>query len=412
MTAALLAAILLQECFAADPDVQKGATANARTGGVLVDGTARLEGRTGARIAGQPSPDIGLAALTLSIQDDETAVLLRAAIAPQLLLANPGGGVVERGFVRGYALLELRDHPALRIQLRQDLGYGSMDISPLAGFPVVGPGPLPPGAQPPPPTPIVRLEEFTTTGLVEVALSRRTRLSADGAWQVSGGADQFSRASIPLARGPRLRTQLTHLLTPLDELDAELFGFDTRYSNGREVTVGNALIGWRDTLARGTRLHLAAGPSLARGVDLNGTARTSVLGVAQADISLSAVALGERGASLSARLAVEPVGDVVSGDLTERGGLTTEGTLTVVRGLTLSIQTSGSVALTSGVSGAAGTVRGDRYGLGELRASWTVAPQFEPSAGVRGAWYNRPPGGLPHTQWAAFVSFSFYPFRR
>src|SRR5260370_19226580 len=137
MGAALLAAVLL--------------------GGMLLDGTARLEGRAGSRVAGQPTPDSGVAALALSLQDDEGALLWRAGIAPQLLVANPGGGVVERVFARAHAAMELRDHATLRLQLRQDLAYGSIDFSPLAGLPVAAPGPGPPVAQPPPGNPIERL---------------------------------------------------------------------------------------------------------------------------------------------------------------------------------------------------------------------------------------------------------------
>jgi hypothetical protein len=381
-------------------------------GGMLLDGTARLEGRAGSRVAGQPTPDSGLAALALSLQDDEGAFLWRAGIAPQLLVANPGGGVVERVFARAHAAMELRDHAMLRFQLRQDLAYGSIDLSPLAGLPVVGPGPVPPGAQPPPATPIVLLEESTTYAAVQIGLSRRTRLSTDGAWQVSGGADQASRNSVPLARGGRLRAQLSHSLTRVDQFDAELSGFDTRYSNGRRVSVANALIGWATILTRGGTLQLGAGPSVGRGVDSNGRALNSLLYIARADLVLLPVALGARGLSLSIRAAAEPVGDVLSGDLTERGGITVGVAVAVARDLTLNVRATGSLALTSGVSGASGTIRGDRYGVGELSAIWAVSRQIDASVGARGSWLSRPVGGLPHAQWVAFVAFTFYPFRR
>ncbi len=392
MGAALLAAVLL--------------------GGMLLDGTARFEGRAGSRVAGQPTPDSGVAALALLVQDDEGALLLRAGLAPQLLVANPGGGVVERVFTRAHAAVELRDRAMLRVQLRQDLAYGSIDLSPLAGLPVAGPGPVPPGAQPPPATPIVRLEESTTSAAVQIGLSRRTRLSTDAAWQVSGGADQASRNSVPLVHGGRLRAQLSHSLTRVDQLDGELSGFDSRYSNGRRVSVGNALIGWGTMLTRGGTLLLGAGPSVGRGVDSNGRALNSLLYVARADLVLSPVALGTRGLSLSVRAAAEPVGDLLSGDLTERGGITLGVAIAAARDLTLNIRTSGSLALTSGVSGASGTVRGDRYGVGELSAVWAVARQIDASVGARGSWLSRPVGGLPHAQWVAFVALTFYPFRR
>jgi hypothetical protein len=392
MAAALLAAVIL--------------------GSVLLDGTARLEGRAGSRVASQPPPDTGLAALALSLQDDEGAFLWRTGIAPQLLVANPGGGVVERVFARAHAAMELRDRATLRLQLRQDLAYGSIDLSPLAGVPVTAPGPVPPGAQPPPATPIVKLEESTTSAALQTGLSRRTRLSIDGAWQVSGGADQASRNSVPLARGGRLRVQLSHSLTRVDQLDGELSGFDSRYSNGRRVSVANALIGWGTMLTRGGSLQLGGGPSFGRGVDPNIGAHNKLLYIARADLVLSPVALGTRGLSFAARLAAEPVGDVISGDLTERGGITVGVGVGAARDLTLNVRATGSLALTSGVSGASGTVRGDRYGVGEVSAIWNVTRQFDASVGARGSWLSRPVGGLPHAQWVAFLGLTFYPFRR
>ena len=144
--------------------------------------------------------------------------------------------------------------------------------------------------------PVVLLEESTTAGSVEVALSRRTRLSTDAAWQISGGADEASRNSVPLARGGRLRAQLSHMLTHLDQLDAELSGSDTRYSNRNRVSVANALLGWGTKLAPGGTLQLGAGPSIARGVAPSvGTTHNSLLYIARVDLVLSPVALQTRG---------------------------------------------------------------------------------------------------------------------
>jgi len=381
-------------------------------GSVLVDGNARIEGRTGSHTAGLPSPETGLATLSLTVQDDEGEVLWRAGAMPQLLFANPGGGVVGRVFGRAFAGVEVRDRATYRVRLRQDLGYGTTDLSPLAGLPVPGPGPPPPGAQPPPAMPIVLLEESTTAGSVEVALSRRTRFSTDGAWLVSGGADAASRNSVPLAHGARLRAQLSHLLTPLEQLDAELSGLETRYSNGNRVTVANALLGWGSKLAPGGTLQLGAGPALARGVTPSTGTRNSLLYIAHADLVLSPVALRTRGLSMSLRVAAEPIGDVISGDLIERGGITAGVTFVLARDFTLNLRAIGSLALTSGVSGSLGTIRGDRFGTGELNAVWAVTRQIDFTVGPRGFWVSRALGGLPHAQWVAFASITFYPFRR
>src|SRR5262249_19708918 len=145
--------------------------------------------------------------------------------------------------------------------------YGSIDLSPLSGPTPAPVGPSPSGVQPPPATPIVLLEESTTSAALEIALSTRARLQTDAVWQVSGGADETSRNSVPLARGPRLRSQFGYLLTHLDRLDAELGGFDTRYSNGRRVSAANALLGWGRALWHGATLRLGGGPAVGRGED-------------------------------------------------------------------------------------------------------------------------------------------------
>ena len=196
-------------------------------------------------------------------------------------------------------------------------------------------------------------------------------------------------------------------------LDAELSGSDTRYSNGNRVSVANALLGWGTKLAPGGTLQLGAGPSLARGVAPSvATTRNSLLYIAHADLVLSPVALQTRGLSLSLRVAAEPIGDAITGDLVERGGVTAGVAYAVARDLTLNLRAIGSLALTSGVSGSLGTIRGDRYGTGELNATWAATRQLELTVGPRGFWVSRPVGALPHAQWVAFAALTFYPFRR
>jgi len=208
--------------------------------------------------------------------------------------------------------------------------------------------------------------------------------------------------------GARLGFQVTRL----DELEADVSGFDSRYSNGRRASGAAATLRWKRMIARGATLVLGAGPGYGRGEDPAAGTIDSVLPAAQAEALLEPTALGDRRVSMSLRMAVEPVGDQISGDLIERYGATVGIAWAALEELKLDARASGSVALSSGQSGVPGTVRGDRYAQGELRLSWSITRQHDASIGLRGAWQSRSLGGLPPTQWGVFAGVSFYPFRR
>jgi hypothetical protein len=376
---------------------------------VLLDGSLRLEGQTGSMVAGQPTRT-GLLAGDIAVDVGEGAVRFHAGAAPQMLFADTGSGVVERAFVRARTAVELRGRDVWRVLLRQDGAYGSIDLRPLAGLPPQAPGP--PNVQIPPAAPLILLEESISSASLERALSLRTQFSGEAAWQISGGADAASRASLPLSRGPRVRAQLSFEATRLDGIDGALSAFDTRYSNGRRASAAALTAAWRRMLSRGATIVLGAGPAVGRGEDpIFGTTR-SALPAARAEARLEPEALGQRGLVVALRLAAEPVGDQISGDLTERGSMTASVGWSIVDEFRLDARALGSLALTSGQSGSFGTVAGDKFLQGELRLTFHAMRQVDALIGARGAWQSHPLGGFPPRQWGVFGGITFYPFRR
>jgi hypothetical protein len=444
-------------------------------GGLSVDGDLRLEGRGGPALAGQltstglasadfsvrsgcpalagqptstgsPSADFsvwsgcpalagqptstGSPSADLSVRSGESNLLVLGGIAPQVVVATGSG--IAQVFTRAFAALEVRDREAWRFRVRQRVGYGTIDLSPLGSLSAAAVQPTAfPGAQPPPTNKrFVLLGESETTAALEIAVSRRGRLIGDVGWLVSGGADSSARSVLPLSRGPRLHAAVTFQQSRLDELDVDISAFDTRYSNGLRASVAGAMFDWRRTIGRGATVRLGAGPALGRaeaprvaaagedppaGVNVN----VSLLPAVRADVVLEPDAVGERGLSMSLRVGAEPVGDQVSGYLVERGGVSPGVTWVAFPELRLEARATGSVALTSGLSpgqtsrpdtASLGTTRGDLYAQSELRATWSLTLQEDASIGTRWAWLSHPQG-LPATQWNLFVSVSFHPFR-
>jgi len=388
-------------------------------------GDSNLEGRGGPALASQPT-STGLASADFSGRSGESNLLVLGGIAPQVVVADTVAQCVVDSsdcrrsylhaavFTRAFAALEVRDRESWRFRVRQSVGYGTIDLSPLGRLSAAAVQPTAfPGAQPPPEDQrFLLLEDFETTAAFEIALSRRGRLIGDVGWLVSGGADSIARASLPLSRGPRLHAAVTFQQSRLDELDVDISAFDTRYSNDRRASAAGAMFDWRRTMGRGATVRLGAGPALGRAEDPVTGVNVSLLPAVRAEVQLEPDALGERGLSMSLRIGAEPVGDQVSGYLVERGGVSPGVTWVAFPELRLEARATGSVALTSGLSPGqgVGTMRGDLYAQSELRATWSLTLQEDASIGTRWAWLSHPQG-LPATQWNLFVSVSFHPFR-
>lgn len=361
----------------------------ALAAGLIADGSVRVEGRGGTTEGGQDPSSAGVSGdLTARVSGPDAA--LRFGLSPSAVLAQ--GSQV---FVRGFGEADWRLRAGAWVRLRQALGYGSIDLSPVA--PGAGPGPV----QPPAGSRFVSMQESSTSLEVDVLASRRLHLIGSAAWLVAGGADADARASFPLSRGPHLRTSLEWAATRLDTLRLTVQAFDDRYSNGRRASVVELAASWRTWLARGTELSLSLGPAVGRGGSPEQPAATLAYVLAAADVRSAPL----RGVTASAGASIEPLGDPLSGELVERGSLRAAAVWDRPRVLALAARLIGSVALTSGTGSPSSPQAGDRYLQGELSATLPLDARSSLAAGARAAFLSRPLLDQPTGQWVAFVSF-------
>jgi len=364
----------------------------ALASGLLVDGSMLADLRSGSSVEGQ---DPSAAAISADLQGrlSDGGIGLKFGLEPSAVLAQS-----SRVFARGFGQVDLRLDETAWAHLKQGLGYGTVDLSP------VGPGGAPAGTavQPPPTSRFVLVQESSTSLDLDVRASRRLRLAGSAAWMVSGGADAAGRLALPLARGPQVRALLDWLGTPLDAIHLEAAGSDTRYSNQRRASVASFTAGWRTRPSRATELSLSLGPGIGRAQLADQQPLTVAYVVAAADLrSTFTPALA---ASIGG--SVEPVGDALSGEVVERGSARASVTLGRPGGLTASARLIGSLTLTSGGSAPSSPQAGDRFWQGELSAGLPIDSRSSLAAGIRGALFSRPLPGQPDQQWAAFVSYA------
>jgi hypothetical protein len=304
-------------------------------------------------------------------------------------------------FVRGFGEAELYLGRRASVRIRQALGYGSVDLSPVAtaAAPVAGTAPV----QPPAGSRFVNIEESNTSLEIDAAASRRVRLSGATRWIVSGGADADARASLPLSRGPALRANLDWAASRLDTLGLQLAASDQRYDNEQRqrASVASLTAAWRRRTARGTDLLLSIGPGVGRAQQGDGPPTTVAYAVGTADLRTAPW----RDFSATVGASLEPLGDPLSGEIVERASLRTTVVWDRRRGLSLTARLNGSVALTSG-SAAAAPRSGDLYLQGELSATLPLGARSALAAGARIAYLSRPVLEQPEDQWVAFVSYA------
>jgi hypothetical protein len=358
--------------------------------GFVADGTARVEARGGPTIAGEDPNSIGVGADLLGRAAGPDGAL-HFGFSPTFVRAQ--GNQI---FVRGFAEAELRLRESAHVRLRQALGYGSLDLSPVAT--VSGRGPV----QPPAATEFVSIEESTTTLLFDVAGSRRFRLSGSAAWLVNGGADAQARATLPLSRGPLVRGAAEWTATRTDTLRLNLEGFDYRYSNGQRASVAGASFGWQTRIERRIDLAISLGPGIGR-TRRGESQGSSTLVYAVGGVDLRSIPA--RNVRLSVGAGVEPLGDPLSGDLIERGSLRASLNWDRPRGIAFAAQIVGSMALTSGSGGPTSPQAGDRYLQAEVGATMPLDQRSTLAAGLRGALVSRPVVSQPSDQWVAFVRY-------
>ncbi len=359
----------------------------------LIDGSVRAEARGGNSVAGQDPSSLGLSADLLCRASSPDGAL-RFGLSPSAVLAQG-----SRLFVRGFGEADLRLGGRGWARLRQALGYGTVDLSPLSTL--APSGPVPGAVQPPPASRFVSVQESTTTLELEYAASRRLRLASSAAWVVSGGVDAVARDALPLSRGPLFRANLDWAATRLDNLGMELSALDYRYSNGRRASVGSLTAAWRTQPWRDTELSVGLGPGIGRSQAPDQPAATVLYAVGRADLRTTPV----RDLSATFGAAIEPLGDPLSGDVVERGSLRTAAVWGRAGGVTLAARLIGSVALTSGAAGLSSPQAGDRYLNGEVSVTVPLDARSSLAAGARGAFLSRPLLDQPGGQWIAFLSY-------
>ncbi|CAN5425986.1 hypothetical protein BH09MYX1_BH09MYX1_31420 [soil metagenome] len=156
------------------------------------------------------------------------------------------------------------------IFLSQDGSYGLENYATLR-YPSTDPLPGTPPGQPTPPQPLPTLPGASTLGLV----SSRSALSAyetpssrwlvteAAAFELSGGANETSRAFVPLQYGPRFAIAVDHRATHLDHVGASVDASFAHFSSGADAGIATALVRYGRDLARGTTLTLGAGAAAA-----------------------------------------------------------------------------------------------------------------------------------------------------
>src|SRR6266481_64227 len=271
--------------------------------GFVADGTVRAEGRGGSSVGGQDPNAAGILVDLLGRASGPDGVL-RVGLSPSAVRAQG-----NQLFVRGFAEGELRLRESAHLRLRQALGYGSLDLSPVAT--VSGPGPV----RTPAGTAFATVQESTTSLEADAATSRRLRWTGSAAWVVAGGADADARTTFPLRRGPLLRGSAEWAATQTDLLRFTVEGFDYRYSNDQRSSVVSLAGGWQTRFERGTELALSLGPAIGRTRRLDRSEETLLYAVGTLDLR-SAPA---RDVSAVVGGGIEPLGDSLTGDLVERG---------------------------------------------------------------------------------------------
>ena len=366
----------------------------ALAAGLLIDGSVRTEARGGTSVGGEDPSSAGIS-LDVQARTSNADGALRFGLSPSAVLAQG-----RQVFVRGFGEAELRFGRRAWVRLRQALGYGSVDLSPVATVVAPAAGPVP--VQSPPGSRFVSLEESNTSLDVDATASRRLRIGGSAAWVVSGGADAEARTSLPLTRGPLLRAHLDWAATRLDMLGLELSARDQRYSNElhQRATVASLTAAWRMRTGRGTELSLSLGPGIGRAEQDDQPATTVAYAVGTAD--LRATPWRDLSASLGA--SIEPLGDPLSGEIVERGSVRAAAVWDRHRGVSVAARLNASMAMTSGM-GATAPRSGDVYLQGELSATVPLSARSNLAVGARGAFLSRPLLNQPEDQWVAFLSY-------
>lgn len=364
--------------------------------GWALDGTARSEVRAGSSVAGE-NPNSATLSTDLRARTAGPDGDFAIGVAPSGTLAR-GSQIYTRAFAEAGT-----GRGPVSARVRQRLGYGTLDFSPVSGQQQLS-GPVEPSAavQPPPAARFVQVNESNTTLELSAQPLRRLAIGASAGWVVSGGANARSRDLLPLSRGSLAHASLLWATTRLDTLGLEMGWSGLSYSNGRQIRIASLTASWHTRPTRDSDASVALGSALTSGYaegQRDGPLRFQTTGSADLRMTLP------RNWSASMGVGVAPMGDPLSGDLVERGSFRTSAGWGMVRGGSVSIGAIGSMSLTSGSGRAFSPRAGDRFLEANLTVALPIADRQTLSAGLRAGTLSRPLPGQARGQWIVFLGY-------
>jgi hypothetical protein len=248
--------------------------------------------------------------------------------------------------------------------------------------------------------------------------ARRWTLGLAGSYLVSGGADDASRALLPLQSGPRVEAALGWSASRLDTVTTLGSAQRVHVSTGSDTVLVEGSEAWSRRLAPTLDLQLAAGVS---GVGSNGTrgektavvGTTGVLPVAQATLTRR-LRLDEHVHEAQVAVRLAPVVDRLTGTADQRWQATLSATRAASRELALRAQIAAARSTAMNRTASIALVMGD------VGVSVRIARGLTLDPGLRVAWQRGstdapvPGAGQPVTSWVAYLaagwSTPFLPF--
>ena len=231
---------------------------------VALSGLFEISDRTELRVR-DPGSQANAASLDL-----ETALSSRLVLAsrrtrftftyvPRLSLWDATGSPSPSFMQAGGARAEWHDRVATW-WVDEGASYGGLDLT-AASF-------VPTGSAPP------RVDVLPAGGLIQYG-SSTTTLGTRAAWQrlslewtlgyqLSGGADEASRATMPLQAGPFAEARFDFRAGRRTHLVTRLAGEETEFSSGPEDAMATATEAWRYAWSRTTDTELALGAAEVR----------------------------------------------------------------------------------------------------------------------------------------------------
>jgi hypothetical protein len=264
------------------------------------------------------------------------------------------------------------------LSLAQDASYGATNFAALT-LPASAEG-MPPRVDVIPVSQIVHFESSSTT-LSSRLEGPRWELRSAIAYELSGGADNASRAVVPLQQGPLGEAVWTFAESPVDHLVTTATASETTFSSGPEILIGEGDEGWKHQWSAFTETDFTLGVSEAR-VQPSALAPISTQTNPVVDALFEQrVLFDEDRVSLRVDARLGPVVNRLLGIVDER-----------IQCSVLSKWTRGPFALSAFASAQQSVPTGGPYATellaGELALSYAATEVVALDVGVRGLWQN------------------------